>query len=121
MLASVALSALGGTSIDGTRTLLGTIGQPDAGGPLTNSQYSIVGGLWSLPTLVQSPLVPTLHITNAVPGFSTIWWTPPTSRFTLQSAESPSPANWVNALSGISNPATILATLPGRFYRLFKP
>jgi hypothetical protein len=37
----------GGTSGDGTYTLTGTIGQPEAG-RLTNGTYTIKGGFWSL-------------------------------------------------------------------------
>jgi hypothetical protein len=111
----------GGTSTGGVCTISGTIGQPDAGGPLTNGQYSVTGGFWALPTLIQTPHAPTLHITNAAPGFATIWWTPLTPGFTLQSTDSLSPTNWVNAPSGTNNPATVPANLPAQFYRLFKP
>ena len=111
----------GGTSTNGQYSLSGTIGQPDAGGPLTNGQYSVTGGFWALPTLVQTPGAPTLHITNAAPGFATLWWTPPTPGYVLQSTDRLSPTNWVNTPSDTTNPATVPATLPARFYRLFKP
>jgi len=111
----------GGTSTGGVYAVSGTIGQPDAGGPMTNGPYSLVGGFWALPMLVQTPGAPTLHITNAAPGFATIWWSPPTPGFMLQSTDSLSPTNWLNAPSGTNNPATFPATLPARFYRLFKP
>jgi len=111
----------GGTSTGGVYSLSGTIGQPDAGGPMGNGPYSLTGGFWALPVLVQTPGAPTLYITNAAPGFATIWWTPPTPGFTLQSTDSLSPTNWVNAPSGTNNPVTVPATLPARFYRLFKP
>ena len=39
----------GGTANGGGHSLLGTIGQQDAGGPLTNSQFSLVGGFLALP------------------------------------------------------------------------
>ena len=84
---------------------------------MTNGPCSLVGGFWALPTLAQKPGAPTLHITNAAPGFATIWWTPPTPGFTLQSTDSLSPTNWVNAPSGTNNPATGPATLATRFYR----
>ena len=105
----------------GLYSVSGTIGQPDAGGPHSNGVYSLTGGFWALPTLVQTPGVPTLYITNAAPEFATIWWTPPATGFTLQSTDSLSPTNWVNAPSGTNNPATVSATLPARFWRLFKP
>ena len=111
----------GGTSTGGVYSVSVTIGQPDAGGPMTNGQYSVTGGFWALPTLVQTPGAPTLHITNAAPGFATIWWTPPTPGFTLQFTDSLSPTNWVNAPSGTNNPATVPATLLTKFYRLLKP
>jgi hypothetical protein len=112
----------GGTSTNGQYSVSGTIGQPDAGEPLTNGPYWLTGGFWALPTLVQAPSAPTLHITNAAPGFATISWTPTnTPSFTLQSTDSLSPTNWVNAPSGTNNPATVLAPPPARFYRLFKP
>ena len=111
----------GGTSTGGVYAVSGTIGQHDAGGPMTNGPYSLVGGFWVLPILVQTPGAPTLYITPTTLGFAMIWWTPPTPGFTLQATESLSPTNWVNALSGTNNPATVPATLPARFYRLFKP
>ena len=46
---------------------------------------------------------------------------PTTPGFVLQSTDGLAPTNWVNAPSGTSNPATVPATLPARFYRLFKP
>ena len=110
----------GGTSAGGNFTLSGTIGQPDAG-VMSGGAYTLTGGFWALPMLVQSSNAPTLHITNAAPGFATIWWTPATPGFTLQSTDSLAPTNWVNAPSGTTNPATVPATLPARFYRLFKP
>jgi len=110
----------GGTSTGGVYSVSGTIGQPDAGGPMTNGQYSVTGGFWALPILVQTPGAPTLYITNGAPGVATIWWTPPTLGFTLQSTDSLSPTNWSNAASGTNNPATVPTTLPERFYRLVR-
>ncbi len=62
-----------------------------------------------------------LHLTNAALGFATIWWTPPTPDFTLQSTNSLSPTNRVHAPSGWTNPVVVPATLPTKFYRLFQP
>jgi len=111
----------GGTSVGGGYSISGTIGQPDAGVSMTNGAYAVTGGFWVLPMLVQTPGAPTLYLTNAAPGLATIWWTPPTPSFTLQFTDSLSPTNWVNAPSGTNNPTTVPATLPARFYRLFKP
>jgi len=111
----------GGTSTGGVYTVTGTIGQPDAGGPMTNGQYSVTGGFWALPTAVQTPGAPTLTIAPAALGFATISWSPNTPGFGLQETWSLSVANWTNSLSGATNPATVPAVVPTKFYRLFKP
>jgi len=67
------------------------------------------------------PLAPTLVLRRAANQQFEISWSPATPGFTLQSTDSLSPTNWVNAPSGATNPATVPATGPARFYRLFKP
>ena len=111
----------GGTSTGGVYSVSGTIGQPDAGGPMTNGQYSVTGGFWALPTAIQVGGAPTLTIVPATPGNATISWTPNTPGFVLQETLSLSPTNWVNSASGAANPIVVPATLPTKFYRLFKP
>ena len=111
----------GGTSTGGVYSVSGTIGQPDAGGPLTNGQYSVIGGFWALPTAVQVTNAPTLTIVPATPGNATISWTPNTPGFVLQETWVLSPSNWTNSPSGAANPVVVPATLPTKFYRLFKP
>lgn len=64
---------------------------------------------------------PKLTIQSAVAGQYAISWSPATPGFTLQSSDSLSPPIWTNAPSGTNNPVTIPATLPAKFYRLFKP
>ena len=110
----------GGTSTGGVYSVSGTIGQPDAGGPLTNGQYAVTGGFWALPTAVPVIGAPTLTIIPATPGNATISWTPNTPGFVLQQTLSLSPTNWVNSASGSTNPIVVPATLPAKFYRLFK-
>ncbi len=52
----------GGTAVGGDLTLMGTIGQPDAGS-LTGGQYTLTGGFWSpdtghvlfLPVIIAAP------------------------------------------------------------------
>ena len=111
----------GGTSTGGVYSVTGTLGQPDAGGPLTNGPYSITGGFWALPTAVPVIGAPTLTIIPAAPGQATISWTPHTPGFVMQETLSLSPTNWVNSASGATNPIVVPATLPTKFYRLFKP
>ena len=69
----------GGTSTGGVFSVSGTIGQPDAGGPMTNGQYSVTGGFWALPIGVPTPGSPTLHILRGAPGLATISWSPASS------------------------------------------
>ena len=108
----------GGTSTNGPYSLSGTTGQHDAGGPMTGGPFSLTGGFWVLPVAVQTPGAPTLKITPAAPGFATISWTPNTPGFRLQQSDSLTPPAWTNAPSGATNPVTVPATLPARFYRL---
>src|SRR5882672_10852243 len=58
----------GGASTGGVYSVSGTIGQPDAGGPLSGGQYSLIGGFWALPITVQTIGMPTLTIVSAAPG-----------------------------------------------------
>jgi hypothetical protein len=111
----------GGTSTGGVYQLSGTIGQPDVGPVMTNGQFSVTGGFWVLPIAVQSLGAPTLTIVPAAPGNATISWLPNTPGFVLQESLSLSPPNWTNSASGATNPITIPATLPAKFYRLKKP
>lgn len=111
----------GGTSTGGVFTVSGTIGQPDAGGPMIGGNYSLTGGFWALPSVVQTPGAPTLVITRGAPGFATISWSPATPGFVLQQSDSLTTPNWFNAPSGAANPTTVPATLPSKFYRLRKP
>ena len=109
----------GGTSTGGVYSVSGTIGQPDAGA-MSGGNFSVTGGFWSL-FAVQMPGAPTLTIVPAAPGNATIAWTPNTPGFVLQETISLSSTNWVNSPSGATNPIVVPATLPGKFYRLFKP
>jgi len=110
----------GGASTGGVYSVSGTLGQPDAGSSMTNGQYSVTGGFWAWPTLVQMPGTPRLQWTNAAPGFAALWWTPPTPGYVLQSTTNLSPANWANAPSGTNNPAPVPTVGAARFYRLVK-
>ena len=111
----------GGTSTNGPFSVSGTLGQHDAGGAMTNGQYSASGGFWVLPVAVQTQGAPQLTIVPAAPGQGTISWTPATPGFVLQETPGLAPSNWVNSASGVTNPVTVPATGPSKFYRLHKP
>jgi hypothetical protein len=107
----------GGTSTGGVYAVSGTIGQPDAG-VMSGGNYTLTGGFWALPGAVQTEGTPTLTIVPAAPGYATISWTPATPGFVLQETLSLAPTNWVNSVSGATNPVVVPATLPTKFYRL---
>jgi len=111
----------GGGSTGGVYSVHGTMGQPDAGGPLTGGGFSLTGGYWVLPSLVQTAGAPTLALQPAAPGFVTVSWTPATPGYVLQETSSLTSPAWSNAPSGALNPATVPASLTMKFYRLFKP
>src|SRR5262245_54934975 len=93
----------GGASAGGQYDLRGTIGQHDAGGPMTNGQYSVIGGFWALPQAIQVTGAPSLAITPAAPGFATLSWTPGTPGFVLQESANLN-EDWTNSVSGAANP-----------------
>ena len=114
-------TSTGGPMIGINYSLSGTIGQPDAGGPLTNGQYSVAGGFWALPFAVQTPGAPVLAIVPFGPGQARVSWTPNPPGYVLQETLSLAPANWGDSPSGAANPVTVPATPPTKFYRLRKP
>jgi hypothetical protein len=111
----------GGTSTGGVFTVRGTIGQPDAGGPMTGGNYSLTGGFWAWPIAVPISGAPALHIVHGAPGSATVSWSPATPGFVLQWSDNLTAPSWSDAASGAANPVTVPATLPSRFYRLRKP
>jgi hypothetical protein len=85
----------GGTSTGGTYQVSGTIGQHDAGGPMTNDQYSLIGGFWSVITVVQTPGAPLLTITfNSQLPTVTVSWPSSATDFVLQQNSDLNTANW---------------------------
>jgi len=65
----------GGTSTGGTYQVSGTIGQHDAGGPLTapTSDVGVTGGFWALISVVQTPGAPALLISHSG-NTVTVYW-----------------------------------------------
>jgi len=104
----------GGTSSGGQYTLSGTIGQPDAG-ELTAGNYVLEGGFWG--ELFLQVVAPRLYIERSGPNVI-ISWSPNTPGFYLQESPIIAPASWANSASGSSNPATVPAGSPNRFYQL---
>jgi hypothetical protein len=67
------VSGGGGTSSNGQYAVTGTIGQHDAGGPMTGGTYSLTGGFWALISVVQTSGAPTLYISRSG-GTVTVFW-----------------------------------------------
>jgi len=71
---------------------------------------------------ITSDPAPKLAVRDLGGGQFELSWTPANSPgFVLQQSDSLLPAAWTNALSGATNPLTLPAVVPEKFYRLFKP
>ncbi len=119
------VSGGGGTSTNGQYAVSGTIGQHDAGGPMTGGTYSLTGGFWAI-YAVQTPGAPYLFITQA--GTNAILsWSSAAAGFLLESKPGlATPGGW-NTVS--PDPTTMNGTnyvtngiAPGNnYYRLRHP
>ena len=103
----------GGTSSNGQYSISGTIGQHDAGGPMTGGNYSLTGGFWSLISVVQTVGSPTLKISH-VGNNVIVSWPSPSTGFTLQQNSSVNTPGWVTSGFTISDDGTNKSiTIPG--------
>src|ERR1035437_9692772 len=66
----------GGISTGGVYAVSGTVGQPDAGGPMTGGNYSLTGGFWAL-YAVQTPGAPFLTIFRTATNTAVVQWPSP--------------------------------------------
>ena len=112
----------GGTSTGGVFTVSGTIGQPDAGGPLTGGNFSLTGGFWAL-YAVQTPGAPLLSIGLTATNTALVYWPSPSTGWTLQeNTNSISSGNWTDHPFPQDNGTIkyIIVNPPSgnRFYRL---
>jgi hypothetical protein len=105
----------GGTSTGGVYSVSGTIGQPDAGDPMTGGNYSMTGGFWSLINVVQTPGAPTLYVSHSGTVVTVFWqnvsgWNLiqngnlATPKASWSASSSPTLAGGTNYLS-VTNPA----------------
>ena|SRR5689334_6859512 len=96
----------GGTSTGGVYTLSSTIGQHDAGGPMTGGSYSLTGGFWAL-VAVQTPGAPLLKITPTTTNTVVVSWPSPSIGFVLQQNSSlTNPGGWANAPQTVNDNGT---------------
>ena len=115
----------GGTSSNGQYVVSGTIGQHDAGGPLTGGNFTLNGGFWSL-VAVQTPGSPLLTIARTATNKVTVSWPLSAASFALQQNINLSTTNWTTPAETITNDGTnnfIVVTLPAanRYFRLVSP
>ena len=116
----------GGTSTGGVYSVSGTIGQPDAGGPMTGGNFSLTGGFWSLYAL-QTPGAPLLSIARTATNTVAVFWPSPSTGCQLQvNTNSVSSVNWSNVITtpaddGTTRTVIINPPTGNRFYRLIKP
>lgn len=113
----------GGTSTGGVYAVSGTIGQPDAGEPMTGGNFSLTGGFWSLFAL-QTPGGPLLSVARQGAGVRVFWPTNATGfvldqSLTVTGAWSQVSFPYVTNATDIS--ITVAVPTTNRFYRLRKP
>jgi hypothetical protein len=115
----------GGTSTGGVYSVSGTIGQPDAGGPMTGGNFSLTGGFWALYAL-QTPGAPTLNIKLTTTNTAQVYWPSPSTGWNLQVNTNLATTNWAAPAESVTDNGTvkyIIVNPPtgNRFYRLIQP
>ena len=121
------VSSGGGTSTGGVYAVTGTIGQHDAGTPMSGGNFSLTGGFWSFLSLVQTPGAPLLSIRYTTTNTALVSWPSPSTGFNLQFATDLALSNWVNnSATSPSDDGTnrfLIVNPPtgNGFFRLFKP
>jgi hypothetical protein len=117
-----------GTSAGGTYQVSGTIGQHDAGGPMTGGNYSLTGGFWSVITVVQTPGAPRLTISfnSPLPTVTVSWPSSATNYVLQQNSNLMNTANWINTgllitTNGATESVTISQPAGNLFFRLNSP
>jgi hypothetical protein len=113
----------GGTSTGGVYAVSGTIGQHDAGGPMTGGNYSLTGGFWALISVVQTAGAPTLLISHAG-NTVTVYWQDVSGWSLQQNDNLAASAGW-SASSGVTttngtNYLNVTSPTGNLFFRLAK-
>ena len=116
----------GGTSTGGVYSVSGTIGQPDAGAPMSGGNFSLTGGFWALISVVQTPGLPNLTIRLAGANSVVVSW-PNAGSFTLQqNSNLATSGGWTTSGYTITtnngtNSVTITPPTGNMFFRLANP
>jgi hypothetical protein len=115
----------GGTSTGGVYSVSGTIGQQDAGVPMTGGNFSLTGGFWAL-SAVQTPGAPVLSIQLTTTNTAMVYWPSPSAGYNLQVNTNLATTTWVAPAESVTDNGTIkyiIVNPPAgsRFYRLVHP
>jgi hypothetical protein len=113
----------GGTSTGATYQVTGTIGQHDAGVPMSGGNYSVTGGFWGLISVVQTPGSPTLTVKVTGSNTIVVSWPSASTGFLLQQNSDLSTANWTTSGltisdDGTNKSVTIASPAANLFFRL---
>jgi hypothetical protein len=114
----------GGTSTGSVYTVTGTIGQHDAGAPMTGGNYSLQGGFWAL-YAVQTEGAPTLRIFLTSTNTAVVCWQAGSTNWTLQSTLNVAAGPWNDSTSQVSqingtNQVLVASPSGNRYFRLHK-
>ena len=127
--AKFAIAGGGGlNSTGGVYAVSGTIGQHDASGPLYGGTYTLVGGFWALPIVIQTPDAPLLSVEQLTGNRVRVYWPLPATGFVLDEATSlvspPATNAWTRVAFPYETNATHIsisrAAAVNRYYRLRK-
>jgi hypothetical protein len=119
------ISGGGGGSSNGQYIISGTIGQHDAGGPMTGGSYSVTGGFWAL-YAVQTINAPLLTIVLTPTNTAVVSWPSPSTGFALQQSSSVSGTTWATPPetlhdNGVNKYIVVNPPTGDRYYRLLGP
>ena len=108
----------------GVYPVSGTIGQHDAGGPMTGGGFQLTGGFWALISVLQTPGAPTLYISHSG-STVTVFWEDVSGWSLQQNNNLTVPAGWspssgVTTSSG-TNRLDITPPTGSLFFRLQHP
>jgi len=112
----------GGTSTGGVYSVSATIGQHDAGGPMTGGSYSLTGGFWAL-FAIQGAGSPALGIRLTSTNTAVVYWPSPSTGFNLQVNSEASSTNWTAPSEAVIDNGTVKFIIVNpptgrKFYRL---
>ncbi len=121
---SFTVSPGGGVSRGGEFNLAGIIGQQVAQPVLTGGAFRLEPGLWSVPTIVQTPGAPSVRIRLHTANQAILSWPVSVNGFTLEACADPGLGVWTPVDQAVQDTATehtvTVPTMGNQCYRLRK-